>query len=235
MTFRWHPWRCFRSSSTPVSSPETRPLSSLQSLYIVLTNDISNLTGSSCLFPPPTVSPVRYDLDACDIQEKYPDLFQVNLNIEVDPRDKPRTKSPPWEGFQTKGLNPKILFSSRDEQQEILSKFGTQRFCNKAILLVWCLQLSFSVDSSFLHFPQSFWSTGKPELPRQPGSSAFYDADSPQPAQTPEGSSATEPESPGSTDDDHADNFFQTLDWEGTVKHLLTPVNLNSVGKEILT
>lgn len=72
-------------------------------------------------------SPVRYDLDACDIQEKYPDLFQVNLNIEVDPRDKPSTKPPPWEGFQTKGLNPKILFSTRDEQQEILSKFGKGR------------------------------------------------------------------------------------------------------------
>lgn len=79
------------------------------------------------LFSPPAVSPGRYDLDACDIQEKYPDLFQVNLNIEVDPRDKPRTKIPPWDSFQTKGLNPKILFSSRDEQQEILSKFGMQR------------------------------------------------------------------------------------------------------------
>uniref|UniRef100_A0AAQ6AKJ4 Cyclin-G-associated kinase n=1 Tax=Amphiprion ocellaris TaxID=80972 RepID=A0AAQ6AKJ4_AMPOC len=115
-----------------------------------------------------TVKFAKYDLDACDIQEKYPDLFQVNLDIEVEPRDRPSTKSPPWEGFQTKGLNPKILFSSRDEQQEILSKFG------------------------------------KPELPRQPGSSAFYDSESPQPAQTPEGSNT-------------ADNFFQTLDWEGTV------------------
>lgn len=54
-------------------------------------------------------------------------MFQVNLNIEVDPRDKPSTKPPPWDGFQTKGLNPKILFSTRDEQQEILSKFGEQR------------------------------------------------------------------------------------------------------------
>nr|XP_046241334.1 cyclin-G-associated kinase isoform X1 [Scatophagus argus] len=124
-----------------------------------------------------TVKFAKYDLDACDIQEKYPDLFQVNLDIEVEPRDRPSTKTPPWEGFQTKGLNPKILFSSRDEQQEILSKFG------------------------------------KPELPRQPGSSAFYDSESPQPAQTPEGSSATEPESPVSTDN-NANNFFQTLDWE---------------------
>ena len=66
----------------------------------------------------------RYDLDACDIQEKYPDLFQVNLDIEVDPRDRVSTRPPPWDTFLTKGLNPKILFSSRDEQQEILAKFG---------------------------------------------------------------------------------------------------------------
>uniref|UniRef100_A0AAX7W697 Cyclin-G-associated kinase n=1 Tax=Astatotilapia calliptera TaxID=8154 RepID=A0AAX7W697_ASTCA len=125
-----------------------------------------------------TVKFAKYDLDACDIQEKYPDLFQVNLDIEVEPRDRPSTKTPPWEGFQTKGLNPKILFSSRDEQQEILSKFG------------------------------------KPELPRQPGSSAFYDSESAQPAQTPDSSSATEPESPMSNDT-NSSNFFQTLDWEG--------------------
>uniref|UniRef100_A0A3P8QHH4 Cyclin-G-associated kinase n=1 Tax=Astatotilapia calliptera TaxID=8154 RepID=A0A3P8QHH4_ASTCA len=127
-----------------------------------------------------TVKFAKYDLDACDIQEKYPDLFQVNLDIEVEPRDRPSTKTPPWEGFQTKGLNPKILFSSRDEQQEILSKFG------------------------------------KPELPRQPGSSAFYDSESAQPAQTPDSSSATEPESPMSNDT-NSSNFFQTLDWEGNV------------------
>lgn len=124
-----------------------------------------------------TVKFAKYDLDACDIQEKYPDLFQVNLDIEVEPRDRPSTKTPPWEGFQTKGLNPKILFSSREEQQEILSKFG------------------------------------KPELPRQPGSSAFYESESPPPAQTPEGANATESESPVSSDANPS-NFFQTLDWE---------------------
>ncbi|XP_061880370.1 cyclin-G-associated kinase-like [Entelurus aequoreus] len=123
-----------------------------------------------------TVKFAKYDLDACDIQEKYPDLFQVNLDIEVEPRERPSAKTPPWDGYQTKGLNPKILFSSRDEQQEILSKFG------------------------------------KPELPRQPGSSAFYDSSlPPEPAQTPENSTATEAESSESPD---ADNFFQTLDWE---------------------
>uniref|UniRef100_A0A3P8VGD7 Cyclin-G-associated kinase n=1 Tax=Cynoglossus semilaevis TaxID=244447 RepID=A0A3P8VGD7_CYNSE len=121
----------------------------------------------------------KYDLDACDIQEKYPDLFQVNLDIEVEPRDRPSTKTPPWESFQTKGLNPKILFSSRDEQQEVLSKFG------------------------------------KPELPRQPGSSAFYDSESPQPVQNPEEPVPKEEESPASSDT-NANNFFQTLDWDGS-------------------
>lgn len=66
----------------------------------------------------------RYDLDACDIQEKYPDLFQVNLEVEVEPRDRPSQEAPPWENTSLRGLNPKILFSSREEQQDILSKFG---------------------------------------------------------------------------------------------------------------
>ncbi|XP_076127024.1 cyclin-G-associated kinase isoform X1 [Alosa pseudoharengus] len=124
-----------------------------------------------------TVKFAKYDLDACDIQEKYPDLFQANLNVEVEPQDRPSNKSPPWDNFATKGLNPKILFSSRDEQQEILSKFG------------------------------------KPELPRQPGSTAFYDAESPQTEQTPDGSNRSESESP-QDNDPNANNFFQTLDWQ---------------------
>lgn len=68
----------------------------------------------------------RYDLDACDIQEKYPDLFQVNLEVEVEPRDRPSCEQPPWDNMNIKGLNPKILFSTREEQQEILSKFGNE-------------------------------------------------------------------------------------------------------------
>ena len=66
----------------------------------------------------------RYDLDACDIQEKFPDLFQVHLEVEVEPRDRPSREAPPWERASMRGLNPKILFSSREEQQDVLSKFG---------------------------------------------------------------------------------------------------------------
>ncbi|XP_045690127.1 cyclin-G-associated kinase isoform X3 [Phyllostomus hastatus] len=70
-----------------------------------------------------TVKFAKYDLDACDIQEKYPDLFQVSLDVEVEPRDRPSREAPPWETSSMRGLNPKILFSSREEQQDILSKF----------------------------------------------------------------------------------------------------------------
>uniref|UniRef100_A0A8B9Z287 Cyclin G associated kinase n=1 Tax=Buteo japonicus TaxID=224669 RepID=A0A8B9Z287_9AVES len=111
-----------------------------------------------------TVKFAKYDLDACDIQEKYPDLFQVNLEVEVEPRDRPSCEQPPWDNMNIKGLNPKILFSTREEQQEILSKFG------------------------------------KPELPRQPGSTAQYEAEAFQLEH--------------STD---ANNFFHSLDWKESV------------------
>lgn len=119
-----------------------------------------------------TVKFAKYDLDACDIQEKYPDLFQVNLEVEVEPRDRPSREAPPWENTSLRGLNPKILFSSRDEQQDILSKFG------------------------------------KPELPRQPGSTAQYDAE----AGSPE-AEITESDSPQSSSTD-TNHFLHTLDWQ---------------------
>ncbi|NXH39341.1 GAK kinase, partial [Dicaeum eximium] len=123
-----------------------------------------------------TVKFAKYDLDACDIQEKYPDLFQVNLEVEVEPRDRPSCEEPPWDNMNIKGLNPKILFSTREEQQEVLSKFG------------------------------------KPELPRQPGSTAQYEAEASQLEQSSE-SAPTDTESPHSSSTD-ANNFFHSLDWK---------------------
>ncbi|XP_030050328.1 cyclin-G-associated kinase [Microcaecilia unicolor] len=123
-----------------------------------------------------TVKFAKYDLDACDIGEKYPDLFQVNLEVEVEPRDKLSHESPPWENVNLKGLNPKILFSNREEQQEILSKFG------------------------------------KPELPRQPGSTAQYEEEMETSAHSSK-SEFTDPDYP-QNDDSDANNFFSTLDWQ---------------------
>ncbi|KYO35052.1 hypothetical protein Y1Q_0000957 [Alligator mississippiensis] len=123
-----------------------------------------------------TVKFAKYDLDACDIQEKYPDLFQVNLEVEVEPKDRPSSERAPWDNLNIRGLNPKILFSSREEQQEILSKFG------------------------------------KPELPRQPGSTAQYEAEVSKLEQSSENIS-TEPDSSHSSSTE-TNNFFHTLDWQ---------------------
>ncbi|XP_025026992.1 cyclin-G-associated kinase isoform X1 [Python bivittatus] len=131
-----------------------------------------------------TVKFAKYDLDACDIQEKYPDLFQVNLEVEVEPRNRPSMERAPWDNLNIKGLNPKILFSSREEQQEILSKFG------------------------------------KPELPRQPGSTAQYEAE----ASTSEASSEGPPVEPDSPESSSAEaNFFHTLDWQEGKKSETAP------------
>ncbi|XP_077876917.1 cyclin-G-associated kinase isoform X8 [Ictidomys tridecemlineatus] len=119
-----------------------------------------------------TVKFAKYDLDACDIQEKYPDLFQVSLDVEVEPKDRPSRVAPPWDSTSMRGLNPKILFSSREEQQDILSKFG------------------------------------KPELPRQPGSTAQYEAEVGSPEAEP-----SESDSPQSSGTD-ASHFLHTLDWQ---------------------
>ena len=63
-------------------------------------------------------------MDACDIEEKYPDGFVVTLHVTVhsDAASNPQSL---WQGFTTKGLNPKLLFSNREEQNETLRKFGT--------------------------------------------------------------------------------------------------------------
>lgn len=76
-----------------------------------------------------------------------------------------------------------------------------------------CLCIYFFIFDHVLHLLITSCHEGKPELPRQPGSTAFYDAESPQTEQTPD-SSNIEPESPQSTDT-NANNFFQTLDWQG--------------------
>ncbi|XP_060093038.1 cyclin-G-associated kinase isoform X3 [Heteronotia binoei] len=143
-----------------------------------------------------TVKFAKYDLDACDIQEKYPDLFQVNLEVEVEPRDRPSTERTPWDNLNIKGLNPKILFSSREEQQEILTKFG------------------------------------KPELPRQPGSTAQYEAETSK-SEPSSDSAPAEPDSPQSSATEA--NFFHTLDWqEGKSSEAATEDHFSKESPELM-
>ncbi|KAG2461777.1 GAK kinase, partial [Polypterus senegalus] len=67
---------------------------------------------------------VIQDLDACDSPEKYPHLFHIILEIEVESGDKQMDLTPPWEQFPTKDLSPNILFSCYQEHQDALSLVG---------------------------------------------------------------------------------------------------------------
>ncbi|KAG3283332.1 DnaJ heat shock protein family (Hsp40) member C6 [Ictidomys tridecemlineatus] len=64
------------------------------------------------------------ELDACDVPEKYPQLFQVTLDVELQPQDKAVDLTPPWEHYCTKDVNPSILFSSHQEHQDTLALGG---------------------------------------------------------------------------------------------------------------
>ncbi|XP_018116244.1 putative tyrosine-protein phosphatase auxilin isoform X2 [Xenopus laevis] len=58
------------------------------------------------------------ELDACDSPEKYPPLFHVMLEIEIEGKDRQVDLTPPWENFSSKDVNLSILFSSHQEQQD---------------------------------------------------------------------------------------------------------------------
>ncbi|XP_028259416.1 putative tyrosine-protein phosphatase auxilin isoform X4 [Parambassis ranga] len=61
------------------------------------------------------------ELDACDSPEKYPQLFHVILDMEVEAVDKQKDLTPPWEQFPCKDLSPNVLFSCHQEHQDALA------------------------------------------------------------------------------------------------------------------
>ncbi|XP_038571249.1 putative tyrosine-protein phosphatase auxilin isoform X2 [Micropterus salmoides] len=61
------------------------------------------------------------ELDACDSPEKYPQLFHVILDVEVEEVDKQKDLTPPWEQFPCKDLSPNVLFSCHQEHQDALA------------------------------------------------------------------------------------------------------------------
>ncbi|OXB66633.1 hypothetical protein ASZ78_013892 [Callipepla squamata] len=67
---------------------------------------------------------MKPELDACDSPDKYPQLFHVILEIEIQPTDRQTELTPPWENFTTKDINPTILFSSHQEHQDTLALAG---------------------------------------------------------------------------------------------------------------
>uniref|UniRef100_A0A669PZB4 Auxilin n=1 Tax=Phasianus colchicus TaxID=9054 RepID=A0A669PZB4_PHACC len=68
-----------------------------------------------------TLKFTKPELDACDSPDKYPQLFHVILEIEIQSTDRQTELTPPWENFTTKDINPTILFSSHQEHQDTLA------------------------------------------------------------------------------------------------------------------
>ncbi|KAM9483730.1 auxilin isoform 2-T2 [Clarias gariepinus] len=64
---------------------------------------------------------MKSELDACDSPDKYPQLFQVLLEIEVEKTEKQKDLTPPWEQFPTKDLSPNVLFSCHQEHKDALA------------------------------------------------------------------------------------------------------------------
>nr|XP_021327457.1 putative tyrosine-protein phosphatase auxilin isoform X10 [Danio rerio] len=64
---------------------------------------------------------MKTELDACDSPEKYPQLFHVLIDIEVESTEKQKDLTPPWEQFPTKDLSPNVLFSCHQEHQDALA------------------------------------------------------------------------------------------------------------------
>uniref|UniRef100_A0A3B3Q2K6 Auxilin n=1 Tax=Paramormyrops kingsleyae TaxID=1676925 RepID=A0A3B3Q2K6_9TELE len=81
------------------------------------------------------------ELDACDSPEKYPQLFHVVLDIEVESTDKQVDLTPPWEQFPSKDLSPNILFSCYQEHQDALAI---------AVTLIHTYQLGFGFRACWI-------------------------------------------------------------------------------------
>lgn len=123
--------------------------------------------------------PTRPELDACDVPEKYPQLFQVTLDIEVQPQDKVIDLTPPWEHYCTKDVNPSILFSSQQEHQDTLALGGMGHgwfeFLGWSLCVTYCVGL-FPVFG----WPCDLCLTGQapadlpPDHPRNLGQGGFF-------------------------------------------------------------
>ncbi|XP_030229166.1 putative tyrosine-protein phosphatase auxilin isoform X2 [Gadus morhua] len=61
------------------------------------------------------------ELDACDAPEKYPELFSIMVEVEVEATDKQKDLTPPWEQFPCKDLGPNVLFTCHQEHQDALA------------------------------------------------------------------------------------------------------------------
>ncbi|KAL5021015.1 hypothetical protein ScPMuIL_000170 [Solemya velum] len=64
----------------------------------------------------------QFDLDQLDTPDKYPDHFNVYLNVAISNKEQPSHS--PWENFNSSKLNPRVLFSDKEELHQTLSEYG---------------------------------------------------------------------------------------------------------------
>lgn len=135
----------------------------------------------------------RPELDACDVPEKYPQLFQVTLDVELQPQDKVVDLTPPWEHYCTKDVNPSILFSSHQEHQDTLVLGGMSHLM--ALFSAWRLGVGviyhIVLFSVFHWFCVAFCFAGQAPIDIPPDNPRHFGQG----------------------------GFFSTLCWQGTCKH----------------
>ena len=65
------------------------------------------------------------ELDQMEPGDKFPEHFRVTLDVAVSAKERPQPgASFPWQGFTGKGIGPRILFTTKEEQEEILNQYG---------------------------------------------------------------------------------------------------------------
>uniref|UniRef100_A0A1I8H9S1 J domain-containing protein n=1 Tax=Macrostomum lignano TaxID=282301 RepID=A0A1I8H9S1_9PLAT len=66
----------------------------------------------------------KCELDFLDTDDKYSSDFKLSLDLVVSPQDKPLVDGPPpWDGFQARGLKPRLLVSEDEELAKLRADF----------------------------------------------------------------------------------------------------------------
>ena len=75
--------------------------------------------------------------------DKFQEHFRVAVDVAVSAKERPQPgTSFPWQGFTGKSIGPKILFTTKEEQEEMLNQYGQFSFCvSFARLTTLCIHL----------------------------------------------------------------------------------------------
>lgn len=129
----------------------------------------------------------QFELDQLDTPDKYPELFNVGVDVMVAPvARQPTDKRYPWENFKTEKLGPRILFSHREEMHSVFSEFGVSERAKSRLSRTPSKESEDAVDST--HSTPS----------RQPGRQE----------------AGREGRQQGEGEGKAQSNFFATLDWK---------------------